>query len=612
MLNRQHKYELFHELLRLRVILNKIDQTKMLLVIILQISLGVLDLAGVAVIGIFGSLAASQLQSEPPIEDVQRILKFLNLGSLDFRSSILIVGFFAVVFLVGRTALSIIVTRRILFFFARRGAKISADLVSKLLSQDLLEIQKRTSQQTLYSVTSGVSLITMQVLATLVVMTSDFSLLIIMFVGLSFIDIFSALAVIVFFGLVGLTLYFLMHIKAKELGISTARMSIISNEKILEVFQTYRESIVRNRRSFYAQEIGRIRLDLANYSAEANFMPFISKYVIETAIVLGGVLLGAVLLMTQDAAHAITTLTIFMAAATRIAPAVLRIQQGVVQVVGSLGAAFPTIQLIEELKNIEVIKVTSSDSITLNEGFLPEISAEDISFTYPDAENCTISDINLQIKSGDFVAFAGQSGAGKTTLIDLLLGIIEPDVGQVKISGLSPKDAIAKWPGSISYVPQDIMMSNGSIRENVGLGYAFSHVTDESVWDALAIANLDEFVNTLPQGIDTLVGENGAKLSGGQRQRLGIARAVFTKPKLLVLDEATSSLDSETEETLSVAINKLRGKTTIIMIAHRLSTVKECDSIFYLSQGKLLGVGRFDQLRKNVPDFDNQATLMGL
>jgi ABC-type multidrug transport system fused ATPase/permease subunit len=181
----------------------------------------------------------------------------------------------------------------------------------------------------------------------------------------------------------------------------------------------------------------------------------------------------------------------------------------------------------------------------------------------------------------------------------------------VQISGLPPLLAVAKWPGAISYVPQDVLIAAGTIRENVALGYPNEEATDELVLGALKVAQLDEFVSDLPEGIDTQVGERGARISGGQRQRLGIARAMFTNPHLLVLDEATSSLDGKTEASISHAIHSLRGFTTVVIIAHRLSTIRNVDRVVYLLDGRVLASGTFDEVRKAVPDFDDQAKLIG-
>jgi ABC-type multidrug transport system fused ATPase/permease subunit len=172
-------------------------------------------------------------------------------------------------------------------------------------------------------------------------------------------------------------------------------------------------------------------------------------------------------------------------------------------------------------------------------------------------------------------------------------------------------EAIKKWPGAIGYVPQDIFISNRTIRENVCLGYPLGEVSDRDVWRALELAQLTDFIKNLPDGLDTLVGDRGSKLSGGQRQRLGIARALFTGPRMLVLDEATSALDSATEASISAAMRGLKGEVTVVLIAHRLSTVVDSDLILYLENGKLVKSGTFDEIRNSVPKFDEQAKLMG-
>ncbi len=593
-------------------VLSRKDQQKILIVAILQIILGALDLLGVVAIGLLGALSVTGLQSSAPGNRVQSALNFLHISDASFETQATILGISAVLLLVSRTLLSIFFTRRILFFLSRRGAKISASLITRLLSQPLLTVQERTTQETLYAVTSGVSLITLQVLATSVVLVSDVSLLLVMAIGLFVVDPVSALGTFLVFGLVGLLLYRLMQVRAGELGVKNSALSIIGNEKIVEVFSSYRESVVRNRRDFYAREIGKIRFELADVSAESAFMPYISKYVIETVVVLGAIAIGATQLVLEDATHAVATLAIFLAAGTRIAPSVLRVQQSSLTIRGALGQAKPTLDLIDSLGDVPMIENVDDTVDLIHEGFVPKIEVTNASLTYPYKDNPAISNISISIPEGAFVAFVGPSGAGKTTIIDVLLGVLNPDEGSVLISGLPPLLAVSKWPGAVSYVPQDIVIAAGTIRENVSLGYPKECATNDLVDSALRIAHLEHFVATLPLGADTQVGERGTKISGGQRQRIGIARAMFTRPQLLVLDEATSSLDGESEASISEALQSLRGSTTVVMIAHRLSTVRNADIVVYLSEGRVIAVGSFDEVRQAVPDFDHQAQLMGL
>jgi len=599
-------------MVRSLAILSRSDRKKVLAVTLLQICMGVLDLLGVLAIGLLGALSVTGIQSREPENRVSQALQFLNISNFSFQKQALYLGISAVLLLVGRTFLSIFFTRRILFFLSRRGAKISANVLARLLSQPLLFVQQRTSQETLYAVTRGVEMIVLQVIATAIVLISDLSLLFIMAIGLLVVDLTTAIGTLTIFIIIGFFLYRFMHIRAGALGVKNSELNIKSNERIVEVFGSYRELVVRNRRDYYAREIGDLRYLLADTSAEISFLPYVSKYVIESSVIIGALLIGASQFLLQDAAHGVATLAIFLAAGTRIAPAVLRVQQGSIQIRGALGQAKPTLELLESLGDKPIIENVDDTVDLIHNGFKSEIEVKNISLTYPNRLKPAISSINLSIPSGCSIAFVGPSAAGKSTMIDVLLGVLNPDEGTVLISGLPPMQAVTKWPGAISYVPQDVAIAAGSIRQNVALGYPLEVATDDLVLKALKVAHLDEFVADLPEGLDTQVGERGAQLSGGQRQRLGIARAMFTCPHLLVLDEATSSLDGETESNISEAINTLKGSTTVVMIAHRLSTVRNADMVVYLSDGQILAKGTFQQVRESVPDFDRQARLMGL
>ena len=589
------------------------DRRKVSVVVVIQIILGGLDLLGVALIGVVGALAVSGVQSQKPGNRVSAVLDFIGLDGFDFQTQTALLGLTAGLILVGRTVLSVFFTRKALFFLGRRGAAISANLTSRVLAQSLLAVQQRTSQETLYALTSGVGSITLGLLGSVVTMASDVSLLVVLAIGLVVVDPTVAISSFLFFMLIAVILHRVMSGRAMRLGTKQSELSIQSNEKIVEVLSSYRESLVRNRRSYYAQQIGKIRFDLANVNAELAFMPNVSKYILETTVVLGALLLSAAQFLLQDAGHAVGTLAIFLAAGTRIAPAILRVQQGLLLIRASAGSALPTLDLAESLANIKASEVKESETLeTEHEGFSGSIDIRDATFTYPGKSEPAISNVSLRVNPGSFVAFVGPSGAGKTTIVDILLGILPPQSGSVQISDVDPMSAITKWPGAIAYVPQDVAIASGSFRENIALGFPIELASDEAVLTPLQVAHLDDFVLSTPHGLDTEVGERGAKVSGGQRQRLGIARALFTKPKLLVLDEATSALDAETESNVSLAISSLRGNTTVVMIAHRLATVRNADLVVYLDQGQALAQGTFDEVRAAVPDFDRQAQLLGL
>ncbi len=593
-------------------ILSPTDQRKIFLVSILQIILGFLDLLGVLAIGLLGTLSVSGLESNVPGDGVSKVLRILRIQNYEFQTQVGILVAAATVLLIGRTLLSIYFTRRVLFFLSQRGARISAELISRLLSQPLLIVQSRTTQEMLYSVTIGVERVVIQVLASSVVWVSDFSLLILLIIGIFILDPVTGAATILIFLATGFFLFKLLHVRAGLLGATNTQLNIASNEKIVEVFASYRESVVRDRRNYYAREIGSIRFKLANAAAEISFLPYVSKYVIETTVVVGALIIGGLQFILNDASHAVATLAVFLAAGTRIAPAALRMQQGTISIKSGLGASATTLDLVDALGKNPINYDSNDVPDTEHKGFMPEVNMTDVFLTYPNQVTPAVSNVNLKIPIGKFVAIVGPSGAGKTSLVDILLGILTPDEGTVSISGMPPQIAIPKWPGAISYVPQDVVIAEGTIRENVALGYPSEEATDALVMSALKVAHLEQFITTLPHGIDTQVGERGAKISGGQRQRLGIARAMFTRPSLLVLDEATSSLDGETEATISDSLQELHGSTTVIMIAHRLSSVRNADIVVYMDSGNILATGTFEEVRRIIPNFDRQSRLMGL
>lgn len=237
--------------------------------------------------------------------------------------------------------------------------------------------------------------------------------------------------------------------------------------------------------------------------------------------------------------------------------------------------------------------------------FSASLEFDRVSYVYPEASQASLSQVSLRILPGEAIAIVGSSGAGKSTLMALLLGLLPPTQGQIRVDGVPVERDLAGWQSQIGYIPQMIYLADDTLRRNIAFGLADEVIEDGRVWEALRLAQLEGFVQGLPLGLETVVGERGVRLSGGQRQRIAIARALYADPAVLVMDEATAALDTETERGIVAAIEALMGKKTVVMIAHRLSTVKHCDRLYLLNQGQIVDMGRYDELLKRNPGFQN-------
>ena len=269
------------------------------------------------------------------------------------------------------------------------------------------------------------------------------------------------------------------------------------------------------------------------------------------------------------------------------------------------------LQQLRELETQAEFNETKPSLVEKKANFIPILRMENVNFSYDKDSGFELKDINLEVKTGQFVAIVGESGSGKTTLIDLMLGMITPESGTIKISNLSPLEAISHWPGKVAYVPQDVAIVDGDIIRNVTLEENCV-VADSEILKALEKAHLERDVLRMPLGLREQVGERGIRLSGGQRQRLGIARALFTNPEMIFFDEATSSLDPITEKTVTEAIYEKKGNITLIVVAHRLSTVKSADLVILMDKGRIIAQGTFEEVRSASPKFDQQAKLVNL
>jgi ABC-type multidrug transport system fused ATPase/permease subunit len=600
------------EIKKVLLILDKRDRLKLFLVLLINMFLAFLDLLGVALIGVASAVLIRGLQGLAAGDQVTRFLELLNLDGLPLQVLLILLGGSAIFFFILKTILSVYFLRKTFRYMSTRNAQISSSLVSKMLNRPVEKIYSKSIQHQIYNVTGGVETLVGGVITSLVVIAADLVLLLVMIVGLMAVDPITSVGTFIVFTGIGFLLYFLLHKRVANLTTKSAYQNIYFNQKISEGINSFRDLFIKGGREFYVNEIRKTKMQLAGYEAELKFIPNISKYTIEISVILGIALISGIQFYLFDSNRAIAVISVFLAASTRIAPAIIRLQQNVIAVKSSLSAAKPTFDLIDELIGIEELERVETVISTNHADFSPRVKLSNLKFTYSDAVENTIQDISLEIGEGKFIAFVGPSGGGKSTLIDLILGLLAPSSGSISISDLTPVDAIKKWPGSIGYVPQDVFIENSTVKENICLGFNPESVSDDLVWKALQLADLSDFVKGLEGQLSYRISDAGKNLSGGQRQRLGIARALLTKPKIVIFDEATSALDAETENRVSESILKLTGECTVIFIAHRLSVVRSADMIYYIDKGKIVSQGTFEELRKLNADFNNQANFMGI
>ena len=602
----------FYQIFRL---VSRTDRIKLFLVSLIQIFLSFLDLIGVAFFGLIGSVSVAAISSTKVAGRTESVINFLGLNSYSSQLQVTILGSLAAVLMIIKTFASLYFNKKVIFFLSRRSAIISANLTSNLFKKTFTEIKRQGSQKLIYTLTSGVDRITIGVLATTVALIADFSLLIVLLIGLLFVNPIMTLILLVALTSVASLLYLFIKNKNKRLGELQAQYSISSSNRIFEAIGNYRELVLRGQRQVFADGIGKARLSQADAGAQSTYLSNINKYILEASVLLITLLIAGIQFLISNALRSVATLTLFFAAISRIAPAIFRIQQNLLTIKNALGGAKPTLELINSLQlSINQLDNKKSSELvpSVHEGFIGKIKISNLKFEYPGSEKSVVQDISLELNSGMYVAVVGPSGAGKSTFVDLLLGLHHPSSGSVEISGVEALAAIDKWPGAISYVPQEIQLVSGSISENILLGFKNEAQNRKEVLSTLKKADLNEYIDAAGEILDSNIGDEGGKLSGGQRQRIGIARALLTNPKILVMDEATSALDAQTEENISNTISKIKEQCLVIVVAHRLATVRKADLVIYMQDGRIKAKGRFEQVRQEVPDFDTQAQLMGL
>ena len=332
----------------------------------------------------------------------------------------------------------------------------------------------------------------------------------------------------------------------------------------------------------------------ANVAKRQRVLQQLPRLWLELLAVIGlAIVVLAMIVQSKPLDTLLPTLGVFAAAAFRLMPSVSKVLVSV----QSLRYAIPVINtLYSEIEQFNVPKTKSYSENAAADDIKSSLTLDQINFQYPGSENLALKNICINIQKGESVGFIGDSGSGKSTLVDVILGLLSPTSGTIKVDDCDIYNNLRRWQNQIGYVPQSIYLTDDTLRNNVAFGLPKSDINEQAVWSALKAAQMEKFVEGLPGGLDTIVGERGVRLSGGQRQRIGIARALYHEPGVLMLDEATSSLDSETEAGVMQAVYALQGKKTILIVAHRLTTLKNCNQIIEMVDGKIKRCGTYSEI----------------
>jgi len=365
---------------------------------------------------------------------------------------------------------------------------------------------------------------------------------------------------------------------------------------VSEGIEGLKEVRILGKEKYFYENVVKNSNKLAFFSIKSSVISISLRYLLELTMITFVVLLVlGTLLLGSDIDLILPTLSVFAVASLRLFPAVNTFMQSIVLM--RLGRDSVS-RLCDDLKNIKqlvAMHLNSNNSVEIYEKF-QTLTLNQVSFNYPESKYRALDDISLQIQAGESIGFMGPSGSGKTTLLDTLLGLFTPHEGSIEYNERNINKDLREWQSQVAYIPQEVFLIDDTLRNNVALGVNSSDIDDNKLHESLRQARLIDLVDKLPQGVNTILGERGIRFSGGQRQRVALARAFYHGRSVLIMDEATSALDNETEREIVAEIERLKGTKTIILIAHRLSTLKHCDRIYKLQDGKIVNMGSYNEM----------------
>lgn len=507
-------------------------------------------------------------------------------------------------------------------YLAGIEVRASRRIADHLMSGSLGELRRYSQGDIQYAVNSSTSAMYSGIMVAVSNIVSEFSLMLMILGAFVLVNPVAALIVSVYFTIMIVVTQWIIGNKLKQIGRDVNQGTIAATSAILDSVASFREVSVLKKQPFFLRRFSDARWLLARTKATQVILRNVPRLFIEQGLMLGVLGFVSWQIFSNDTVTGLASIGVFVVGSIRIMGAVMPIQNSYsglkTTVVKAEMAQDLQREIFEQRAERRGLQKALQSAAPL-EGYDAEgggpieglsVEMKDVEFTYPDADEPVVTNINLTAEPGGFIAFVGPSGAGKTTLADLVLGLNMPQKGTVLIGGRNPLEIREKHPGLISYVPQKPGMVSGTIAQNIALGIPDEKVDEEWVWECLRLAALDEVVHALPGGIHASLGKQSDQLSGGQVQRLGLARALYPKPRLIILDEATSALDAGSEAAVSKNIRELGNAVTLIVIAHRLSTIQHADTVYVVDGGKIIASGPFKTLRKTVPMIEEYVRLM--
>jgi ABC-type multidrug transport system fused ATPase/permease subunit len=412
-----------------------------------------------------------------------------------------------------------------------------------------------------------------------------------------------------FFGLSFFIISRAQNTRLSKLSMVNVKNQLMERRILQDTLQPYKEHLIYQTKKVRNQDYASFKSEASNDTVQLLWLQQLPKYIYEIVALIGLLIMTLFVNLTESPKEVLPSLILFFVASSRMTPSILRLQQATGSIRANLGATeevtstFRGLFILPHEAEIDRHCARASTSSPVS------IKIKDLYFEYTDSNTPSIADVNLEIQSGSFVALVGPSGSGKTTFADLILGVLTPTAGSIDFF---QNEKLVDPTGSFGYVPQITKIIHGSIKENIIFYRDEMGAADIYLQDVIASARLEGVVEGLVDGINTRLDPTNPALSIGQLQRIGIARALYRNPRILIMDEATSALDADSEKAISECLDLLQRKTTVIVIAHRLSTVAKADLLVYFEGGRILGYGKFNELRKKVKDFDRQAQLLGL